>query len=66
MPMTSRERRTTEQIRTEIVAERAQLDAELTALGADAKRSGRIAGSALAALGSVLLFVRLRARHRAS
>jgi hypothetical protein len=63
--MRNDDRRTTEQIRTEILAERAQLDAQLAALGAEAKRSGRIAGSALAALGSVLLFVRLRARHRA-
>jgi hypothetical protein len=63
--MTNDDRRTTEQIRTEILAERAQLDAKLAALGAEAKRSGRIAGSALAALGSVLLFVRLRARRRA-
>ena len=63
--MRNDDRRTTEQIRTEILAERAQLDAKLAALGAEAKRSGRIAGSALAALGSVLLFVRLRARRRA-
>jgi hypothetical protein len=63
--MKNDDRRTTEQIRTEILAERAQLDAKLAVLGAEAKRSGRIAGSALAALGSVLLFVRLRARHRA-
>ncbi len=63
--MKNDDRRTAEQIRTEILAERAQLDAKLAALGAEAKRSGRIAGSALAALGSVLLFVRLRARRRA-
>ncbi len=63
--MTNHDRRTTEQIRTEILAERAQLDAKLAALGAEAKRSGRITGSALAALGSVFLLVRLRARRRA-
>ena len=62
--MTKDERRTAEQIRAEIVAERAQLDTKLAELGAGAKRSGRIAGSALAALGSVLLLARLRARRR--
>jgi Flp pilus assembly protein TadB len=62
--MTTDDRRTTEQIRTEILAERTQLDAKLAALGAEAKRSGRIAGSVLAALGSVLLLARLRARRR--
>jgi len=63
--MTNDDRRTSEQIRSEILAERAQLDAKLAALGAEAKRSGRIAGSVLAALGGVLFFVRLRARRRA-
>jgi Protein of unknown function (DUF3618) len=63
--MTNGERRTPEQIRAEIRAERAQLDAELSAFGDEAKRSGRIAGSALAALGSLLVLVRLRARRRA-
>jgi hypothetical protein len=63
--MTNDDRRTAEQIRTEILAERAQLDAKLATLGAEAKRSGRMAGSVLAALGSVLLFVRLRAHRRA-
>jgi Protein of unknown function (DUF3618) len=58
--------RTTEQIRAEILAERARLDERLAALGAEAKRSGRLAGSVLAAIGSVLLFVRLRARRRTS
>ena len=62
--MTNDDRRTTEQIRAEILAERAQLDAKLAELGAEAKRSGRMAGSVLAALGSVLLFARLRARRR--
>lgn len=63
--MTTDDRRTTEQIRTEIVTERAELDAKLAALGAEAKRSGRIGGSVLAALGGVLLLARLRARRRA-
>ena len=62
--MTNDDRRTTDQIRAEILAERAQLDAKLAELGAEAKRSGRMAGSVLAALGSVLLFARLRARRR--
>ncbi len=62
--MASPERRTPERIREEIRTERAQLDAQFTALGADVKRTGRIAGSALAALGSVILLVRLRGRRR--
>jgi Protein of unknown function (DUF3618) len=63
--MTGSEPRTTEQIRKEIVEERAQLDEKLAALGAEAKRSGRIAGSALAALGSAALVIKLLARRRA-
>ena len=62
--MSNDDRRTPEQIRAEILAERAQLDAKLAALGAEAKRSGRIAGSALATLGSALLVARLWARRR--
>ena len=62
--MTDADRRTPEQIRSEIAAERAQLDAKVAELSHEAKRSGRIAGSALAALGSVLLFVRLRRSER--
>ena len=42
--------RTKEQIRDEIGAERAQLNAALATIGAEAKRSGRIAGSTLTAL----------------
>ncbi|MFN0154641.1 MAG: hypothetical protein ACKVUT_09700 [Gaiella sp.] len=64
--MTKNDRRTAEDIRAEIRAERAQLDDRLSELGAGAKRSGRIAGSALAALGGVALLVRRRARRRAS
>ncbi len=62
--MTSPDRRTPERIRAEIAAERSQLDAELAALGTEARRSGRIAGSALAALGALLVLVRLGARRR--
>ena len=62
--MSSRERRTAEQIRSEIASERAQLDAKLAELGAGAKRSGRIAGSVLATIGGVLLVARLRTRLR--
>ena len=64
--MTGPERRTPEQIREEIRAARSALDADLAALGADAKRSGRIAGSAFAAVGSMLLLARRRARRRRS
>jgi hypothetical protein len=58
--MTDNGRRTPEQIRAEITAERAQLDAKVAELSAEAKRSSRIAGTALGALGSLLLFRRLR------
>ena len=64
--MTDGDRRTSEEIRTEIAAERAQLDEKLAELSAEAKKSGRIAGSALAALGSVLLVAKLRGRRRSS
>jgi hypothetical protein len=62
--MTSPDRRTPEQIRAEISAERSQLDAELAAFGTEVKRSGRIAGSALGALGGLLVLVRLLTRRR--
>ena len=56
-------RRTPEQIREEIHRERARLDAAVAGLGTEARRSGRVAGSALAALASMLLVRKLR-RHR--
>jgi hypothetical protein len=56
--------RKVDEIREEIRAERAQLDTALATLGAEAKRSGRIAGSAVAAVGSLLLLARLRPRRR--
>lgn len=62
--MTSHEGRTPEQIRAEIAAERSQLSAELAALGTEAKRTGQLAGSGLAALGSLLVLLRLRGRRR--
>ncbi len=62
--MTDGDRRTPEQIRSEIAAERVRLDAKLSELSAEAKRSGRIAGTALGALGSLLLLARLRRRRR--
>jgi hypothetical protein len=61
--MTGPERRTPEQIRAEIAAERAQLDARLATLGAEAKRSGRIAASMLAAVAGVVLVAKLHARR---
>jgi hypothetical protein len=61
--MASDNGRTVEEIREEIRLERAGLDRARAALGADVKRSGQIAGSVLAALGSLRLLLRLR-RHR--
>ena len=62
--MTANDGRTPEQIRSEIAAERAQLDAKVSELSIEAKRSGRIAGTALGALGSLLFVARLRRRRR--
>lgn len=58
------EGRTPAQIRAEIAVERGRLSAELAELGTEAKRTGRLAGSGLAALGSLLVLVRLRGRRR--
>ncbi|HVP74998.1 MAG TPA: hypothetical protein VMS63_03170 [Gaiellaceae bacterium] len=63
--MAGDDRRTAGQIREEIRTERAQLDAAIAALRADARRLGGIAGSMLAALASLLVLARLRARRRA-
>jgi len=63
--MARTDRRTAEQIREEIRAERAQIDAALAALRADAKRLGLGAGSLLAALASLRAVAGLRARRRA-
>jgi hypothetical protein len=56
--------RTTEQIREEIRRERAGLDQARRALVADVKRTGQIAGSVLAGLGSLRLLFKLRRRAR--
>jgi hypothetical protein len=59
--------RSPEQIREEIQAERAKLDTALGAFGAGAKRSGKLAGSAIGALGTLLIVARrLRRRKRSS
>jgi hypothetical protein len=52
------------QIREEIRVERAGLDQARAALVADVKRSGQIAGSVLATLGSLRLLLKLRSRRR--
>jgi uncharacterized protein DUF3618 len=62
--MTNADRRTPEQIRAEIAAERGRLNSELAALGTEAKRTGRLAGSGLAALGTLLVALRLLTRRR--
>ncbi|HWB21392.1 MAG TPA: hypothetical protein VG652_00735 [Gaiellaceae bacterium] len=62
--MTSPERRTPEQIRAEIESERTALSSELSTLRAEARQTGRLAGSGVAALGSLLVLVRLLARRR--
>jgi hypothetical protein len=62
--MTSSDRRTRDQIRADIAAERRQLNEDLAALGAEAKRTGRLAGSGVAALGALLVGLRLLTRRR--
>ena len=56
--------RSPEQIRGEIQAERAKLDTALAAFGAGAKRSGKLAGSAVGVLGSALIVARRLRRRR--
>jgi hypothetical protein len=56
--------RTSKQIREEIRRERAELEQARTALVADVKRTGQIAGSVLAGLGSLRLLLKLRGRRR--
>jgi Protein of unknown function (DUF3618) len=62
--MAKPDRRSPEQIRAEIAAERSLLDADLAALGAEAKRAGRLAGSGVAGLGGLLVLLRLLGRRR--
>jgi hypothetical protein len=57
--------RSAEQIREELRQERARLDSAVGALGAGAKYSGKVAGSALGSLGALLLVAR-RLRKRRS
>ncbi len=56
--------RTSKQIREEIRRERAGLDEARTALVADVKRTGQIAGSVLAGLGGLRLLLKLRHGRR--
>jgi hypothetical protein len=56
--------RSAEAIREEIRAERAKLNEAVGALGTGAKRSGKIAGSAVGAVGGMLLFARRLRRRR--
>lgn len=56
--------RDAEQIRAEITAERARLEASVDELKASAKETGRLAGKALAAVGGLIVVVRLVARLR--
>ena len=64
--MSSANGRTPAQIRAEIKAERAKLDAALAAFRDDAKRTGRIGGSALGGMASLLFVARLMSRRRRS
>jgi hypothetical protein len=63
--MTAADRRTAEQIREEIRAERAQLDTALASAKAEAVRSARIAGTVLAGLAGLRALARLRSHRRA-
>jgi hypothetical protein len=56
-------RRTSGQIREEIRGERVRLETTVAELGAEAKRSGRLAGKAAGAFVAVLLLRRLRGRR---
>jgi hypothetical protein len=57
--MPDSDRRPPAQIREQLRAERAQLEAALAELGAEARRSGRLAAFALAGIGSVLIVRRV-------
>jgi hypothetical protein len=62
--MTGTGTRSPEQLREEIRAERARLADAVGAFRANAKRTARVAGSALAAAGAARLLFRLVARRR--
>ena len=62
--MASDSPRTADQIREEIRVEREQIGRARATLTAEVKRSGQIAGSIVAALGSLRLLLRLRSRRR--
>jgi hypothetical protein len=56
--------RSAEAIREEIRTERAKLNEAVGALGTGAKRSGKIAGSTVGAVGGILLLARRLRRRR--
>ena len=58
------ERRTPDQVRAEIESEREQLAAAIGTLGADAKRTGRMASYAVAAAGGLVTLRKLRRRRK--
>ena len=62
--MTGTDTRTAERIREEIQAERARLADAVRAFQANAKQTGRVAGSVLAAAATARFVLRLLARRR--
>jgi hypothetical protein len=62
--MTGTGTRSAEELRAEIRAERARLADAVRAFQANAKRTARVAGSALAAAAAARLLLRLLARRR--
>ena len=62
--MTGADSRTREQIRAEIDAERIRLGEAVGAFQANAKQTGRVAGSVLAAAAVARVVLRLLARRR--
>jgi hypothetical protein len=59
----ARRKRSMEEIRAEIQAERAQLDTSLHSLVSEVKHSARLAGAGVATLGGLRLAVRLFRRR---
>jgi len=62
--MTDTDSRTADQIRAEIRSERARLDEAVGAFQANARQTGLVAGSLLAAAAGARLLLRLAARRR--